>query len=1140
MKSGTQLGEFIIVRPLASGGMGSVYLATGPTGERVAIKTVDSGSAAHLVSLRHEIRALLALDHPSIVRIVGHGLYEAMPWFAMEFIEGLPLRDHFTSSHETKLLDEDIETLVHAETLAAVTYRDAKGAWRSSLLPPDEQRILLLQMAKVLRGLGHLHAAGLVHRDLKPENIVVRQRSQEPVIVDFGIATQSAGSARERLSRVANIAGTPAYMAPEQTIGKWLDARADLYSVGCMIYEILSGRPPFVADSFVQFAAAHVYAAVPPLPEHVPAELANLVYRLLAKAPDDRPGYGHDVAREIERILGVESEEDAPPVYLYRPELVGRDQPMEECNRAVEALRSGQGGLTLITGPRGIGKTRFAIELSTAIDALRDVECVLVAHNPNSGGIEGQNPFTSVLAEVADRCRELGPEFTAEAFEGRVAVLAKVYPPLLDLPGMEGVVPAPDLPAASEAMRRTEAFLELMQRVFHGRPVALVLDEFDPRYLSYLHMIRSVHNTHPTQLWLFMTVSSELSRVVEKFARHQVVGLAPLDRETTGHFVRRALGLSAIPRTFADLVFERSHGNPALAMELVRRSVDLGYLERDSHGQWLISDARGLPRDTDAGRLMLNRVEAFPAASQVLLHYLALAEHPLTVQVVENLLGSKDAVDGAIAPLLDCGAVEFRSNELRIFANQLQLAVLQKLAEDERRTLHSHLARALSEGPSLKHRVIAIHHQKAGEIEMAQTTFLCAAEAAQNRGDLSVRWENLRDYLEAKPPSSDDLFNAYLTFLSISHRLTKTQDVRTFAEEGLRAADAAGRVDVRALIMTTQATQLGSSNIDKAIELMTQALDLANALEDDDVRCRVMAAYGAMLLHIGRGAEAEPLCSEARRLSQNLDAFTAASAALNHAVALLTLSRYDEAIVGLKEALKTCREHNLEILEAYVLGNLSIIYCEHLEDLPESLRMVRQARAMHHACLDLPGEAYAAIGEAKTLVLMHDFDNGLQAAESALQLNIVAETGDYALLAAQTTLGMALAGVGRIDEARTVFAEGRHRQSPATQRLLHSTEAAAMERRLGNLDAADEWLLWGAQNDEEWSPDDQVLLLVAQAHLAMAHGKSPLWPPSQPVKPTPHVRALERAIRILDEERWFGEDKADAVAALPSLAGQTT
>ncbi len=1142
MKSGTRLGDFTVVRPLASGGMGSVYLATGPTGERVAIKTVDSGSASHLVGLRHEIRALLALDHPSIVRIVGHGLYEAMPWFAMEYIDGLPLRDHFTSSHETKLLDEDIETLVHAETLAAVTYRDAKGAWRSSLLPPDEQRILLLQMAKVLRGLGHLHAAGLVHRDLKPENIVVRQRSQDPVIVDFGIATQSAGSARERLSRVANIAGTPAYMAPEQTIGLWLDARADLYSVGCMIYEILSGRPPFVADSFVQYAAAHVYSTVPPLPASVSVDLANLVYRLLEKAPEDRPGYGHDVAREIERILGAERSDDAPPVYLCRPELVGREQPLKECKRVITALRKGQGGLTLITGPRGIGKTRFAIELSSMVESLRDVECVLVAHNPNLGDSEGQNPFTSVLSEIADRCRELGPEFTRVAFEGRVAVLAKVHPPILDLPGMEDVVPAPDLPMVSEAMLRTQAFLELMQRVFSGRPVALILDEFDPRYLRYLQMVRAEQNTRPTPLWIFMTVGSDLRLVVDGFARHQILTLEPLNHDLTQHLVRRALGLKVLPEALAGLVYDRSGGNPALAMELLRSAVEHGYLERNAQGKWLLStrkDAPELPQDTDAGRLMLNRIETFPSASQSLIHYLAFANHPLNIPLIERLLGDTGALDEAIAPLIGCNAVEFRPNEVRIQGNQLQKAVHQRLSQTMRRQVHSDLARELRREPVVDLQVVAIHHREAGENELAQSAFLVAAHAARRRGDVATQWQNLRAYLDTKPPASDDLFTAYLDFLAHSQRLARTQEIRALSEEALAKAQAAGRIDICARIMTFQASQLGSSNIEASIQLMTQALKLVESIRDDDMRCRVLVSYGHFLLVAGRGAQAEPIFREARLLASSLDQGQAtASAAMNHAAALLTMSRYEEAVEGLLDALKICQKNDLDELEAYVLGNLSIIYREHIENLPEALRLVREAVALHAACFDLPGEAHASMYEAGTLVMMRDFDEAVETAERAMKLNIVAETGDATLLKAQTVLGMALAGVGRIEEARTVFWEGRTHGGPNQERLYLALEAGAMERRLGDLDAAQEWLAWGAQNDDEWTLDDQTLILAARAHLALAHREAPIWPPPHAVKPARRVRGVERAIQSQDE-LWFGETPADAWDAMPSLAPES-
>ncbi|MEZ4461975.1 MAG: protein kinase [bacterium] len=1139
MKPGTQLGEFTIVRPLASGGMGSVHLATNPAGERVAIKTVDSSSAAHLVSLRREIRALLAIDHPSIVRIVGHGLYEAIPWFAMEYIEGYPLRDHFTSSYETRLLHEGSDTLVHAPTLVAEPSQEPLLAWNQKVLPPDEQRTLLLQMARVLRGLGHLHAAGLVHRDLKPENIVVRQRDQEPVIVDFGIATSSAAGARERLSRVVSVAGTPAYMSPEQSLGRWSDARADLYSIGCMLYEILCGRPPFVADSFVKYAAAHAYQPPPPLPARVSKPLADLVARLLAKAPEERPGYAHDVAADIERILGATASKETPPTYLYRPDLVGRDEAMAACRDAITQLRTGKAGLTIIAGARGSGKTRLAIELASEVEGFSDMACVLVSNNPGEEQARGQNPFTAVLADIADRCRERGPEFTKVAFAGQVAVLAKVYPPLTELPGLEDLKIGPDLPVMAETMRRTKAFMELMQRVFPGKPVALILDEFAPKYLHYVQVQRSVQNTSPSPLWLFMTVNSDHENVMREVTKHQIVNLSPLSHNETHRLVRGSLGLTDAPADLVDFLFARSAGNPAMTMELLRQAVDLGYVKRDVQGQWVISQRAEhweMPESSDAGRLMIRRLETLSQESQFLIRTLAIVGHPISVPLAERLMGGAGALDASLAPLIQMGAAEMGAYDVRLGANQLQAALLQHAAREDVRLAHSRLARALRDETAPDWGSIARHHHHADELDLAREAYLRAAKAAEARGDIEKRWLNLRGYLETKPRISEDVFDAYLGFATLSQRLAKTQDLRAVVEDALSAAQAANRVDVRARILAIKGAQLAISDVASALAILDEALQIAESLDHSEIRYRVLISFGHALQINGRGHEAEPYLRQARELAVNFDSHMQAQAAMNHAASFLNADRFTDAQEALQAALELSRSGDHKVLEGYVLGNLGILQREYFEDFPKALTLIREAILMHEACFDVPATAQATIYESGTLWRMGRYEEALAVAERAIQLNILAETGDGALLKARTVLAMALQSNGRFEEARTVFWEGRGNSPRLIEQREHALQAAAFERRMGNLDACEEWLSWNGVGQHKTAPDDDPRLMAARAHLALARGQTPEWPPRHDVSHTHYARAVQRALDA--SKLWYGEAIEDVIAIIPSMANR--
>jgi serine/threonine protein kinase len=188
----------------------------------------------------------------------------------------------------------------------------------------------LALIGRLCAPLAFLHGEGLVHRDLKPENVIV-QPDGAPVLVDFGLIAQFTGQAsRKALEVGGEMVGTVTYMAPEQILGDFVDARADLYSLGCILAELVTGRPPFAGADRVEIGRAHLHAE--PLP---PSELAggltlpldDLALRLLPKRPRDRIGHANDVAlalAELGAAIDAPAEAPAPRAYLYRPGFAGR------------------------------------------------------------------------------------------------------------------------------------------------------------------------------------------------------------------------------------------------------------------------------------------------------------------------------------------------------------------------------------------------------------------------------------------------------------------------------------------------------------------------------------------------------------------------------------------------------------------------------------------------------------------------------------------------------------------------------------------------------------------------------------------------------------------------------------------------
>ncbi len=291
------LGEYQLIGELGQGGMGTVYKALHTKLDRVvALKVLCRGRAEDRQAIsrfEREMRAVGKISHPNVVQAHDAREIEGMPVLVMEFVDGL-----------------DLAELVRRGTPRAE--RDEYGAIRSAgRLPVAEACELVRQTALALQC---AHEHGLVHRDVKPSNIML-SRSGEVKLLDLGLARfyaedgagASALSAGEEMTGTGQAMGTADYMAPEQAAdSRTVDIRADLYSLGCTLYKLLSGRAPFSGPAYrstLDKLNAHVHQPAPPVQQFapgVPAELSRILDRLLAKNPDDRFATPADVAEALE------------------------------------------------------------------------------------------------------------------------------------------------------------------------------------------------------------------------------------------------------------------------------------------------------------------------------------------------------------------------------------------------------------------------------------------------------------------------------------------------------------------------------------------------------------------------------------------------------------------------------------------------------------------------------------------------------------------------------------------------------------------------------------------------------------------------------------------------------------------------
>jgi serine/threonine-protein kinase len=260
--------RYLIQRKLGAGGMADVYLAEDQElGRRVALKMLNdrhAGDEQFVERFRREAQSAAGLNHPNIVSIFDRRQAEGTYYIAMEFLDGRTLKELLIKNGPTPIA-------------IAIDYA-----------------------RQILSALSFAHRHGIVHRDIKPHNIVVNPDGRLKV-TDFGIARSGAS----QMTEAGSIVGTAQYLSPEQARGAPVDPRSDLYSLGIVMYEMLTGRVPFTGDAPVEIAMKHL-SAVPDPPsktrEEVPHDLDAVVMRALAKDPDHRYASAEEMDADLARV----------------------------------------------------------------------------------------------------------------------------------------------------------------------------------------------------------------------------------------------------------------------------------------------------------------------------------------------------------------------------------------------------------------------------------------------------------------------------------------------------------------------------------------------------------------------------------------------------------------------------------------------------------------------------------------------------------------------------------------------------------------------------------------------------------------------------------------------------------------------
>jgi serine/threonine protein kinase len=786
--------RFQIERRLGAGGMGVVYLAFDREREtRVALKTLRDRDGNALYLFKQEFRQLADLHHPNLVRL-GELICDGGHWFfTMEFVDGVNFLAHTRTGAVTADGSDVSGSAATCESLTRMAEASTAPV-RLAGSGYDEAR-LRVALRHLAQGVDALHQANKVHRDIKPSNILCTPAGRA-VLVDFGLV---ADVTEEGRFCDQSVVGTPTYMAPEQGASRPATPRADWYSVGAVLYEALTGCPPFQGAPIDVLMNKQRYEPAPPravVPD-VPADLDALCVALLRTSPDDRP-LGHEVLARL-GVPATQARRSAlalSSVTSLATSFVGRQREQAQLRSAYETSQTGHTVSLFVSGESGVGKTTLVRRFLDGLRAEREAPLTLSCRCYEWESVPFR-AFDGIVDALSHHLAHLDPVEAALLLPRDVGALARIFPVLRRVAAVEGQKRPKHHSPLELRTRAFAALRELLTRLAAHKPVVLFIDDFQWADKDSVALLREVlHAPEGPPLLLLCTVRTEsvdkdaatwptgtIARELGD-ARHLDLGVLPPDeaRELAARLLHVAPGEAP---SGVDAIVEEGRGHPLFIHELARHVDSLG--------------APGTIRFFDA---LWSRVRKLEPPARQILEVVAVAGAPTANDVIAQAAGLSAAEFGQWAPLLRTAhlirQVGMRTTDrVEAYHDRVREAVLGELDPETRRLYHGRLANALeSAAPSGAEPLALVRHlQAAGEIERAADH----AERAARRAGEGLAFDQAADLyktaLELGSPTEDQARSLRLAWgeaLINAGRGPEAAEVLLVAAEG---ADRKARFD---------------------------------------------------------------------------------------------------------------------------------------------------------------------------------------------------------------------------------------------------------------------------------------------------------------------------------------------------------